>query len=150
MVVQVDKDEAEEFAEVKARNHFLKGLLAGPWGVLVDDDIIRGAGKNDVLVIEGAVLAVDGDGHVGRQVQVRDLGDRAAVFHVGCVAASAEDAPDFHGVVRVRGGDESAGGIVDESTEFDGKFPPGERGLKHWRDVVTFNPGNIKPFRPPL
>ena len=58
-----------------------------------------------MFVVEGAVFAVDGDGHVGGEVEVGEFGDGATVFHVGAVATGAEDAADLHGVVGVCGCD---------------------------------------------
>ena len=105
VVVQVDEDQAEDLAEVEARDHFFEGLLAGPGGVFVDFDVVGGHGEDEVVVVEGAVLAVDGHGHVGGEVHVGEFGDGAAVFHVGGVAAGAEYAAYFHGLVGICGGD---------------------------------------------
>ena len=65
VLVQVDEDKAEDLAEVEAGDHFLKGLLAGAWGVFVDLDVIGGAGEDEMLVVKGTVFAIDGHGHVG-------------------------------------------------------------------------------------
>jgi len=121
VVDQVDQDQAEDLAQVETGGHLLKGLLAGAGGVAVDDDVVLGARQDDVLVVEGAVLAVDGDGHVRGQAHVGDLGDGADVLHVRGVDAGAEDAADLDLGVRVRGGDERSGGVVDQRGDLDGQ-----------------------------
>ena len=119
--VQVDDDKPEDLAEIQAGDHLFEGLLARSRGGFVDDVVVGGEGEDDVVVVEGAVLAVDGHGHVGGKVQVGDLLDGAAVFHVRGVAAGAEDAADAHGGVGVGGGDEGAGCVVDEGGEGNGQ-----------------------------
>ena len=47
-----------------------------------------------MLVIEGALFAVDGHGRVGGKVHMGDFRDGAAVFHVCGVAAGSEDTAD--------------------------------------------------------
>ena len=96
VVVEADDGEAEDLAEVETGYHFLEGLLARAWGVAVDDDVVGGAGEDYVFVVEGAVFAIDGDGHVWGKVVVGDLGDGAAVFHVCSIASGAEDAANAH------------------------------------------------------
>lgn len=150
VVVQVDEDEAEELAEVEAGDHLLEGLLPGAGGLFVDDEIVGCAGQDDVLVVEGAVFAVDGDGHVGVEIHVRDLADRAAVLHVGGVAAGAEDAADLHGVVGVVGGDESAGCVIDQGAEFDGELALLQGGIEEGGDVLAFHAGDVEAFGPAL
>lgn len=150
VVVQVDEDEAEELAEVEAGDHLLEGLLPRAGGFLVDDDVVGRAGEDDVLVVEGAVFAVDGDGHVGVEVHVCDLADRAAVLHVGGVAAGAEDAADLHGVVGVVGGDEGAGRVVDQGAEFDGELALLQGGIEEGGDVFAFDAGNVETLGPAL
>ena len=51
-----------------------------------------------------------------------ELGDLAALFHVGSVAAGAEDTSNLHLGVSVRGGDERAGGVVNESCQDNWDF----------------------------
>ena len=119
VLVQVDDHEAEDLAEIEAGDHLFEGLLAGAGGGFVDDVVVGGERENNVVVVEGAVFAVDGHGHVGGKVEVGDLFDGAAVFHVGGVAAGAEDAADAHGRVGVGRGDEGAGRVVDEGGEGD-------------------------------
>lgn len=150
VVVQVDEDEAEELAEVEAGDHLLEGLLPGAGGLFVDDEVVGCAGEDSVLVVKGAVFAVDGDGHVGVEVQVRDLADRAAVLHVGGVAAGAEDAADLHGVVGVVGGDEGAGRVVDQGAEFDGELALLQGGIEELGDVFAFDAGDVEAFGPTL
>ena len=99
--MQINEDEAEDFAEVEARDHFLEGLLAGPRRFFVDDDVVRRAWQDFVLVVEGTPFAVDGHRELGVEFHVCKFGDRAAVFHICGVAASAEDAANLHLVVRV-------------------------------------------------
>ncbi len=150
VVVQVDEDEAEELAEVEAGDHLLEGLLPGAGGLFVDDEVVGCAGQDGVLVVEGAVFAIDGDGHVGVEVQVRDLADRATVLHVGGVAAGAEDAADLHGAVGVVGGDEGAGRVVDQGAEFDGELALLQGGIEERGDVFAFNAGDVEAFGPTL
>jgi hypothetical protein len=96
-------------------------LLAGAGGVFIDLGVVGGAREDGVLVIEGTVFAINCDEHVGGQVKVLEFGDRAAVFHVGCVATCAEYAADSHGLVCVGRGDEGTGGVVDDSSEGNGE-----------------------------
>ena len=148
--MEVDEDEAEEFAEVEACDHFFEGLLAGAGGVFVDYDVVGCAREDVVFVIEGAVFAVYGDGHIWGKIVRGDFGDRAAVFHVSCVAACAEDATNFHGVVGVCGGNEGSCGVVDQCAESDGEFSLLDCCFKEWSDVLAFDAGDVEAFRPPL
>ena len=96
-----------------------------------------------------------------------DLLDGAAVFHVGGVTACAEDAADFHGGVRVGGGDESSCCVVDEGGEGDWEVlfevsPSGSEhgksvaysfldgGLELRNNVVAFDTRNVEAFGPSL
>lgn len=121
VVDDVEEAQAEDLAEVEAGGHLLKGLLARAWGVAVDDEVVLGQREDNVLVVEGAVLAIDGDGHVRGEAQVGDLGDGTGVLHVGGVDAGAEDAADLHLWVSVVGGDKGSGGVVDQGSNFDGE-----------------------------
>ena len=73
--MKVDEDEAEDLAEVEACYHFLEGLLPGPGGVFVNLDIVGGPREDGVVVVEGAIFAIDGHGHVGGKVEVIEFGD---------------------------------------------------------------------------
>lgn len=44
VVVELDEDEAEEFAEVETGDHLFERLLVRAWRVAVDDDVVWGAG----------------------------------------------------------------------------------------------------------
>ena len=70
--------------------------------------------------IERSPLAVDSHLLLIGQSQSLHLGDVLDGLHVGSVASGSEDDSDFGGRVDVIGGDESSGGVVDESREGDG------------------------------
>lgn len=74
VVDDVEEGEAEDLAEVQACGHLFEGLLAWTRGFAVDGVVVFGEGEDDVLVVEGAVFAVDGHGHVRGEVQVGDFG----------------------------------------------------------------------------
>ena len=150
VLVQVDDGQAPQLAEIQARDHLLEGLLARSRRVAVDDDVVGRSRQDDVLVVKGPVLAVDSDGHVGGEVEVRDLGDGSAVFHVGGVAARAEDAADAHRVVGVGGGDQRAGRVVDERGQLDGQAARGEGGFEERDDVVAFDAFDVETLGPAL
>ena len=148
--MEVDEDEAEEFAEVEACDHLFKGLLARAGRVFVDYDVVGSAREDVVFVIEGAVFAIYRDGHLWGEIVRGDFGDGAAVFHVSCVAACTEYATNFHGIVRVSGGDEGSCGVVDQCAEPDGEFSLLDCCFKEWGDVLAFDAGDVEAFRPPL
>ena len=68
-----------------------------------------------MLVVKRTPFAVDGHEHVRGQVQVSELGNGAAVLHVGGVATGAEDATNLHLGVGIGRCNESSGGVVDQS-----------------------------------
>ena len=148
--MEVNENEAEEFAEVEACDHLFKGLLARAGGVFVDYNVVGRARENVVFVVEGAVFAVYGDGHIWGEVVGGNFGDGAAVFHVSCVATCAEDATNFHGVVGVCGSNEGSCGVVDQGAEPDGEFSLLDCCFKEWSDVLAFDSGDVKTFRPAL
>ena len=148
--MEVDEDEAEEFAEVEACDHLFKGLLARTGGVFVNHDVVGRAREDVVFVIEGAVFAIYGDGHIRGEVVRGDFGDGAAVFHVSCVAACAEDATNFHSVVGVCGGNKGSCGVVDQRAEPDREFSLLDCCFKQGSDVLAFDAGDVEAFRPPL
>lgn len=120
VLVEVDEDEAEELAEVEAGDHFFEGLLAGTGGFLVDDDVVGRQWEDFVLVVEGTPFAINGHRCVGWKIHVGELGDGAAVLHIGCVTAGSEDTTDLHLGVGVCGGDQCSSGVVDQSSQLDG------------------------------
>lgn len=148
--MQVDEDEAEELAQVQTGDHLLKRLLVRTGRVAVDDDVVGRAGQDDVLAVKGAVLAVDGNGRLGRQLVVFQFGHGAEIFHVGGVAAGAEDAADLDLIVRVGRGDQRAGGVVDQRRHFDGQASPGQGVLEHGYDVMSLDAVDVEAFGPPL
>jgi hypothetical protein len=89
------------------------------------------------------------------------------VFHIGCVATCAEYATDSHGRVRVGGGDEGTGGVVNDGSEGNGDvllsgqleitLPVYHRAylllegrLKLRNNVIALHAVNIEAFGPPL
>lgn len=121
VVDDVEEGETEDLAQVQTGGHLFEGLLAWARGLAVDGVVVFGEGEHDVLIVEGAVFAVDGHGHVRGEVQVGDFGHRADVLHVGGVDARAEDAANLHLAVSVRGGDEGSGCVVDQRGDLDGQ-----------------------------
>lgn len=117
--MKINQDQAEQLTQVQTSNHLLKSLLTRARRVLVDDDVVLGAGQNLVLVVEGTPLTVDSHGGVRRQIHVGQLGNRTTVLHVGSIAASAKDATNLHLGVCVCGGDQGTSSIVDQSRDLD-------------------------------
>ena len=148
--MDVEEHQAEDFSEVEPRNHFFKGLLARARGIFVDEDVQGCAWQDEMFVVKGAVFAVDGNGHFGGEVHVRDFADGAAVFHVRCVTACAEDGADLGLRVRVVGGDEGSCRVVDEGGEFDGEVAGLEGGVEEGGDVVAFDARDVEAFGPAL
>ena len=118
--MKANHDQAEYLAQVETGNHLLKRLLTRPRRVLIDGIIVRSLGKNDALVIKSTPLAVDGHGHFGGEVHVRQLGDVAALLHVRRVAARAEDATNLDLGVSVSRRDQSTSSIIDQRRKLDG------------------------------
>lgn len=75
--------------------------------------------------IERSPLAVDSHLLLCRQTQVLDLGDVLDGLHVGGVAAGSKDTGDLGVGVDVVGGNESSGGVVDQSRELNWDFLEG-------------------------
>ena len=150
VVVEADDGEAEDLAKVEPCYHFLEGLLAWARGVSVDDDVVGSARENDVFVVECAVFAIDGDGHIRGKVMVGDLGDGAAILHVCSIASGAEDTANAHQVIRVRGCDQRAGRVVDQGCECDWQAAPCESLLERGNNVFALHAGNVKAFSPTL
>ncbi len=46
IIMKVNEDEAEKFAEVEACDHLLEGLLARAGRILVNDDVVGSARKD--------------------------------------------------------------------------------------------------------
>ena len=125
-------------------------MLPGARGIFVDEDVKGCAWQDEMFVVKGAVFAVDGNGHVGGEVHVCDFADGAAVFHVRCVAARAEDGADLGLRIGVVGGDEGPCRVVDEGGEFDGKVAGFESSAEEGGDVVTFDARDVEAFGPAL
>lgn len=120
VVVEVDKDQAEDLAKVQPSDHLLERLLARTRGVSVDDLVELGPGKHLVLIVEGSPLAVNSHGRVRRHVHVGELRNRADILHVGGVATGAKDAANLHLGVGVGGRDHGSRGVVDQGRQLDG------------------------------
>lgn len=103
-----------------------------------------------MLAVEGAVFAVDGHGHVRREVVVRELGDRSAILNVSRIAAGAEDAADLDLVVGVCGGNQRAGRVVEQCRHLDGQASLGQGLLEQRHHVVSFDAVDVEAFCPPL
>lgn len=74
-----------------------------------------------MLVVEGAIFAIDDHGHVRREVEMLQFGDRAAVFHVSGIIARAKDDSDLDCLIGVGRCDEGTASIVDQGRHFDRK-----------------------------
>jgi hypothetical protein len=120
--MQVNENKAEYLAKIEACDHLLKCLLARAWGGFVDNCVVFGDREDDVLVVKGAIFTIDCHGQVRVEIEVVQLGDGAAIFHIRSVATGAKDAADSHGLVGVGGGDQGTGCIVDEGGEGDGEI----------------------------
>ena len=150
LLVEVDEDQTEELTKVETSDHLLEGLLTRARRLLVDDHVVAGAREDLVLVVEGAPLAVDGNLDVGVHLHVSELGDVAEGFHVGGVAASAEDTADPHLRVRVGTSYQGSGGVVDQGSKLDGHTALLE-GLFERRDnVLALDTVNVEALGPAL
>lgn len=118
----IEQGQTVDLTEVETSSHLLEGLLAWTRGVTVDGDIVLGERKDHVLVIEGAILAVDSHGHVGREAEMSNLGDRAHILHIGSVDTSSENAANHHLGVSVVRGNQRSGSVIDQSRNLDGQF----------------------------
>ena len=96
-----------------------------------------------------------------------ELGNGAAILYIGSITAGAENATDFHGLVRVGGGNESPSSVIDQGSDGDRKpldkksaiaMQRGARladsllqgRLKLWHDIMSLNTIDIKAFGPSL
>lgn len=117
--MEVHHDKAEELTQVQTSNHLLKGLLTRARRVLVNDDVVLGTGQNLVLVVKSTPFTVDSHRGVRREVHVCQLGNRAAVLHVGSIAAGAENAANLHLGVGVGRSDQGTSSVIDQSRDLD-------------------------------
>ena len=72
-----------------------------------------------MLVVEGAVFAVNGYRCVIRKTEMSYLWDRARVFHIRSVHSGAENAADPHLWICIGRSNKGPGGVVDQGSDFD-------------------------------
>merc|ERR1712093_381559 len=103
-----------------------------------------------VLVVEGTPFAINGHRCVGWKIHVGELGDGAAVLHIGCVTAGSEDTTDLHLGVGVCGGDQCSSGVVDQSSQLDVNTSLRDSGLEHRNNILTLDTVDVETLRPAL
>jgi hypothetical protein len=79
----------------------LESLLAWPWRILVNYDIVGSSWKDLEFVVESTPFTIDGHWALRRQIHMCKLRNGATILHICGVTARAEDTADFHGSVRV-------------------------------------------------
>src|SRR4051812_12185690 len=81
-LMQIQQCQSEYLAKIQSRYHLLECLLAWPWRLAVNDDIIRCSWQDLVLIVKGSPLTVDGHGKMRVKVEMCDLGNITAMIHI--------------------------------------------------------------------
>ena len=93
--MQIQKHKSEDLPKIQSSHHLLESLLTWSRRLFIDDDVVGRSWQDLVCIIEGSPLTVDTHRPLRIEVHVFEFGNVAALLHVSCVAAGAEDAADL-------------------------------------------------------
>ena len=72
-LMEIYEDKSEYLAEIKPCNHLLESLLAWPWRVSIDSNIVGCSRQDYMLIVESSVLTIDRNQQFGVQLQMCEL-----------------------------------------------------------------------------
>ena len=128
-------------------------MLTWSWGFFIDGDIVLVSWQDDVFVVEGTVLTVDG--HQGRRWDIVgkltfQLWNVRDDIVVSTVDTGTEDDTHLGFTIGVQGGNQSTGSVVDQSDNVNWQVSLFDLLLQHWDNIVAFNVWDVETLGPSL